>query len=164
MVSGMSALNVIELYAGSRPDGTPVLERLSVKVLEDNSCQLVRSPAFVKGIASGDVIKLDKKEGQFELVKRAGNLCIRVFAKSGIEAIATDLTPKLEKMGGEQDFENDRMLVYSIHVSCGFADIEKLLNEHIDEDEGAMWMYGNVYDPADGVTPLNWWQEILEPQ
>jgi hypothetical protein len=22
---------------------------------------------------------------------------------------------------------------------------------------GCQWIYGNVYDPADGVTPLNWW-------
>lgn len=159
----MSALNVIELHAGSKPDGSPVLERLSVKVLEDNSCQLVRSPAFIKGLASGDVIKFDSNDNSFELLKRSGNLCIRIFSRSDIEAIATDLTPALEKLGGEQDYENERMLVYSIHVSIGFNQIESLLNDHVDENDGSMWLYGNVYD-EDGETPLKWWEEILKPQ
>lgn len=160
----MSALNVIELYAGARPDGSPVVERLQVKVLEDDSCQLVKSPAFIKGVASGDVIKLNADDHSFELIKRSGNLCVRVFAREDVDAIATDLGPKIEKLGGELDFENARMLVFTIHVSIGFSEIEKLFNDHTDEEEGSIWMYGNVYDPADGVTPLNWWQDILKPQ
>ena len=160
----MSALNVIELVAGLRPDGTPVVERLQVRTLEDDSCQLVRSPAFVKGIAAGDTIKLNSDDQSFELIKRSGNLSIRIFAREGIEAISNELSPKIEKLGGEQDLENERMLVYSIHVSCGFKTIEELLDDYVDEDEGSMWMYGNVYDPKDGITPLNWWNDILKPQ
>ncbi len=160
----MSALNVIELYAGSRPDGSPVIERLQVRINEDDTCQLVKSPAFIKGIASGDTIKLKQDTNEFELVKRSGNLCIRVFSRDDISTIASELTPQLEKLGGELDFENDRMLVFSIHVSCGFGQIESALNDHVDEDEGSVWVYGNVYNPEDGVTPLNWWQEILKPQ
>lgn len=159
----MSALQVIELFAGIRPDGEPVVERIPVRVLEDDSCQLVKSPCFVQGIASGDVIKLNAEDQSFELVKRSGNLCIRVFAREDIEQIAEDLTPILEKLGGELDFENQRMLVFSIHVSCGFEAIEKALRDHIDDEESA-WFYGNVYDPKDGETPLNWWKEILAPQ
>ena len=160
----MSALNVIELFAGSRPDGSPVVERLPVKVNDDDSCQLVKSPAFVKGIASGDTIKLKHESNSFELVRRSGNLCIRVMSREDISPIANDLTPQIEKLGGELDFENERLLVFSIHVSCGFSVIESLLNNHVDEDEGSMWLYGNVYDSKDGVTPLNWWQDILKPQ
>ena len=157
----MSALNIIELFAGTRPDGSPVVEKLPVQIQEDDSCQLVKSPAFIKGIASGDVIKLDNNKQTFEIVKRSGNLAIRVFSRENIDTLADELTAQIEKLGGELDFENDRLLVFSIHVSCGFAHIEQLLNEHIDEEEGQIWMYGNVYDPADGVTPLNWWQDIL---
>ena len=160
----MSALNVIELYAGSRPDGTPVVERLQVKINENNECQLVKSPAFIKGIASGDVIKMNQDDQTFELITRSGNLCIRVFARGGIQAISEDLTPQIEKLGGELDIENERMLVYTIHVSCGFKNIEALLNDHVDDGGDSAWLYGNVYDPKDGVTPLNWWQEILSPQ
>lgn len=160
----MSALQVIEIFAGYQPDGAPVVERLPVNVLEDNSCQLVKSPCFVQGIASGDVIKLNDKDQSFELVRRSGNLCIRVFAMHDITSIAQDLAPILEKMGGQQDFENERMLVFSIHVSCGFAKIEEALNDHVGDETESAWFYGNVYDPKDGQTPLNWWNEILAPQ
>ena len=56
------------------------------------------------------------------------------------------------------------MLVYSIHVSCGFSAIENILNEFVGRDGQSAWMYGNVYDPADGETPLNWWQDLLKPE
>ena len=159
----MSALQVIELFAGTDPSGQPVVERLQVKVNEDDSCQLVRSPAFIKGIASGDTIKLEAGTQNFELIKRAGNLCIRVFSRGDVGALAESLAPELEKLGGELDTESDRMLVFSIHVSCGFKAIEEILNRHVNGGE-SIWVYGNVYDPKDGQTPLNWWQEILKPE
>jgi hypothetical protein len=158
----MNALQVIELFAGIGPDGKPVLERLSVRVNEDNSCQLVKSPAFIKGIASGDTIKLTAGTQEFSLLKRSGNLAIRVISRDKISSIAENLTPHLEKLGGELDVETPHMLVYSIHVSCGFQQIEEILNKIASES--VIWLYGNVYDPQDGQTPLNWWQDILKPE
>ena len=156
------ALQVIELFAGRDPDGNPFVERLQVRVLEDNSCQLVKSPAFIKGLASGDTIKLDADSGEFEIVQRSGNLSIRVFCRSDSGEVAERLSPGLEKLGGELDIETPRMLVYSIHVSCGFEQIERLLKAV--EGPDVAWVYGNVYDPTDGQTPLNWWQAILQPE
>ncbi len=156
----MSALQVIEMFAGLDPSGQPIAEKIQVRENEDGSCQLVRSPCFVKGVASGDTIKFLPDTREFELVKRSGNLSIRVISRADVAQLAEGLTPAIEKLGGELDAETPRMLVYSIHVSCGFKTIEKLLNDHIDMDEG-MWMYGNVYDPVDGQTLLNWWQDIL---
>lgn len=158
----MNALQVIELFAGRGSDGNPVVERLSVRVNEDDSCQLVKSPAFIKGIASGDTIKLEKGTQDFSLIKRAGNLAIRVISREDISDVAEQLTPALEKLGGELDIETPRMLVYSIHVSCGFNEIEAILNKVVSDT--VIWLYGNVYDPTDGQTPLNWWQEILQPE
>lgn len=156
-----NALQVIELFAGIGPDGEPVAERLQVIVNEDSSCQLVKSPAFVKGIASGDVIKLEDESREFTIVKRSGNLSIRVYCRDDSSELVDELSPPLEKLGGELDLETPRMLVYSIHVSCGFQQIENILNG-VASDE-VMWVYGNVYDPKDGQTPLNWWQEMLKP-
>jgi hypothetical protein len=124
----------------------------------------VQSPAFAKGLASGDVVKMLPDTREFDLVQRSGNLSIRVFSRSDIQALGDALTPELEKLGGELDRETPRMLVYSIHVSCGFSAIENILNEFIGRDGESAWMYGNVYDPADGQTPLNWWQDILKPE
>jgi hypothetical protein len=159
----MTALQVIELIAGSNADGEPVVERLQVQVNEDHSCRLVRSPAFIKGIASGDTIKVDNDKGEFTLMQRSGNLAIRVFCRGDSAAISDQLTPQLEKLGGELDMESPRLLVYSIHVSCGFEAIEKILNSVCD-GANSVWYYGNVYDPTDGQTPLNWWLDILRPE
>lgn len=160
----MQALQAIELLAGYDPEGKPFVERLQVKVADDNSCQLVRSPAFIKGIASGDVIKLDRETGQFDMVKRSGNLSIVVFCRGDTNALSQQLTPELEKLDGELDIQTERMLVFSIHVSCGFKQIEAILNRHVGDKTHSVWQYGNVYDPADGTTPLNWWLDILKPQ
>lgn len=160
----MSQKQFIELYAGLRPDGQPVVERVQVDILEDNTSKLATSPVFVHGVAKGDNVRLNTEERSFEILKRSGNLCIRVFAKEDLGSIEQDLTPKLEKLGGSLDVENDRVLVYSIHVSCGFQEIEKILNDYTGDATQSAWFYGNVYDPSDGVTPLNWWLDILKPQ
>lgn len=158
----MNALQVIELMAGTDPNGQAIIERMPVKIDDNNQCELVKSPAFVKGLASGDLIKHTADTREFELIKRSGNLCIRVLSRDSIAKLAENLAPELEKLGGELDTENERMLVFSIHVSCGFTTIETILNRHID-GKTSIWLYGNVYDD-DGQTPLDWWQAILNEQ
>ncbi|MFT7387378.1 MAG: hypothetical protein ACI8VC_000618 [Candidatus Endobugula sp.] len=158
-----SALQVIELFAGNDPQGHPVVERLSVRQNGDESFQLVKSPAFIKGLAGGDEVTLLEDSKEFEIKQRSGNLCIRVYAKSHLAEISEQLTPELEKLGGDLDTETARFLIYSIHVSCGFTAIESLLNQYVTS-AGGLWIYGNVYDPEDGVTPLNWWLDILQPE
>lgn len=157
-----SATHHVEMLAGCDARGQPVLEKIPVTVNADGACRLLRSPAFVKGIARDDLIKLNEDTGQYEIRQRGGRLCVRVFCRGNINALAERITPAWEKLGGELDFQTPRMLVYSIHVSCGFQQIEAILNEAMDTE--SQWLYGNVYDPNDGVTPLNWWLDILKPQ
>lgn len=159
----MQALQIIEMLAGVDPQGQPVMEKLQVHIDDKDQCTLVKSPAFIKGIAAGDLIKLNQETKQFEIIKRSGNLCVRVFSRGDIGLLADQLTGEIEKLGGQLDTETPRMLVYSIHVSCGFKAIEGLLERHTQGDDTA-WIYGNVYDPNDGTTPLNWWQAILQPE
>ncbi len=160
----MTSLQTIELFAGHDPSGKPVAEKIPVKVNEDETLQLVKSPGFAKGLAGGDTIRFLKEDGQFEIVKRSGNLSITVFCRGDMDALLEGLAPELEKLGGELDTESPRMLVFTIHVSCGFKSIENILNDHVGDHSDSAWVYGNVYDPADGVTPLNWWQAILKPE
>lgn len=111
-------------------------------------------------MASGDEIAYDEKDNSFELLRHSGNIAIRVFARVKIDEMKDNLLGALEKLGGQLDYSNDRMMVFSIHVSCGFKEIEATLNRHIGEKTQSAWFYGNVYDPADGTTPLNWWLEL----
>jgi len=96
----MQALQVIEILAGTDANGQPVMERLQVSVDDKNQCTLVKSPAFVKGIASGDLIKLNKDTKQFEVIKHSGNLCIRVFSRQDTATLSDKITPQIEKLGG----------------------------------------------------------------
>lgn len=169
----MSSLQVIELIAGYNPEGKAIVEQIPVRVLDHHGIeamtddekaklgqfQLVKSPAFIKGLASGDCINYLAEERDYQLVKRSGNLCIRVFCRGNIANLSDSLSPQLEKLGAEHDTENERMLIFSAHVSLGFSAIEQILNDHIGEESDSIWMYGNVYGD-DGVTPLNWWQEV----
>ena len=170
----MSSLQVLELTAGHNPNGEAIIEKIPVRVLDhkgiDQLCaedkaklgqfELVKSPAFIKGLASGDCINYLSEERDFQLVKRSGNLSIRVFCRGDIANLSDALSPQLEKLGAEHDTETERMLVFSAHVSLGFSAIEQILNDHIGEESDSIWMYGNVYKD-DGQTPLNWWQGVL---
>lgn len=158
----MQALQEIQMFAGNDANGQPFVERLQVKVDDKGQCQLVKSPAFIKGLAAGDVIALNPAHDQFEIQAHSGNLCLRVFSKDDIRPLNEAVTPEIEKLGGILDIETPRMLVYTIHVSCGFSAIEDILNRHVSGNSA--WLYGNVYDPTDGITPLNWWHDILKPQ
>ena len=137
----MKALQVIELFAGLGAKGQPIVEKLQVRELEDGQMQLVQSPAFVKGLASGDVIKRasGNTAQEFEIVQHSGNLSVRVFSRDDITPLLDALTPELEKLGGELDVETPRMLVYSIHVSCGFSTIEAILNQHVGAGRLRCW-------------------------
>ncbi len=160
----MPALQVIELFAGIGANGQPMVEQLQVRELEDGNLQLVQSPVFAKGLAAGDLVKMLPQTREFDLVQRSGNLSIRVFSKGDISALSDAVTPELEKLGGELERETPRLLSYAIHVSCGFEAIEAILNRHVGQDGNSAWVYGNVYDPNDGTTPLNWWLDILKPE
>jgi len=160
----MPALQVIELFAGIGANGQPMVEQLQVRELADGNLQLVQSPVFAKGLAAGDVVKMLPQTREFDLVQRSGNLSIRVFSKGDINALSDAITPELEKLGGELERETPRLLSYAIHVSCGFETIEEILNRHVGRDGQSAWVYGNVYDPNDGSTPLNWWLDMLKPE
>lgn len=166
---------LLPLIAGYRPDGEGIVEQVPVTPLGDDhnpkatkpataQYRLLRSPAFVRGLAAGDKIRFptDTDEG-YELIQRSGNLCLRVLSKSNIDEVLQALTPEIELLDGILDVETQRLLVYSIHVSIGFQAIELLLDRISGQFAGTLWYYGNVYDPADGVTPLDWWQAFLAP-
>lgn len=178
-VSSETASEVLTLIAGFSNDGEPVVEKIAVDALEPASStvetpgksaalareyRLQKSPAFVRGLAAGDRIRHpSKKQAGYELVQRSGNLAIRVLRKDNIAEVAASLTPEFELLDGSLDLQAPRLLVYSIHVSIGFQVIEELLDRAIGQFPGTVWYYGNVYDPADGVTPLDWWQDFLKP-
>ena len=161
------SIHKVELpfVAGFNADDQPVFESLEVELLsaDNDEVRLLRSPLLTRNLAAGDKLKVVNAAGaEYELLERSGNLSIRVLSRENVEPLEQQLTPKIEKLGGALDHSNSRALVYTIHVSIGFKPIEDALNDACAQFEGAMWNYGNVYDPEDGTTPMEWWIDLDE--
>jgi hypothetical protein len=153
----------IPLVAGLNAEGEPVFEQIEVSAVEGtkDEFRLLKAPAFVRGLARGDRIRFPARtELGGELLQRSGNLTVRVFRKHNIDAAEQMLTPEFELLDGTLDQHSTGLLVYSIHVSIGFQMIELLMDKALGQFSGLVWYYGNVYDPKDGATPLNWWLDF----
>ena len=158
-------LDKIELpfLAGLNEAGDPVFESLEVEFLANDPRQvrLLKSPLLVRNLAAGDTVLLTNPDAaEYQLIKRSGNLSIRVFRRNQLQVLEENLTSAIEKLGGSHDLQTDRALVYSIHFSIGFQAIEDVLNEACQDYPDTVWYYGNVYDPEDGTTPLEWWLDF----
>lgn len=154
---------ILQLPAGLDRDGQQVLERIQACPLDrEGYYEILQSPLFIRNLARGDIIavKADRPE-HFTLIQRSGNLAIRVFRKSDLAELELTLTPEVEKLEGSLDLQTQRGLSYSLHVNLGFAAIETLFDNIMASFPGAVWYYGNVYDPADGTSPLNWWDSFI---
>lgn len=154
---------ILQLQAGYDNDGQRVLEKVEVYVLEQaDHYELKKTPLLVRGLAKGDIICVDQqKMDKFIVVKHSGNLAVRVFRERDIELLESNLTPLVEMHDGALDIKTDRALSYTIHVNLGFSEIESLFDNAMAAYPDSVWYYGNVYDPADGVTPLNWWDSFI---
>lgn len=153
-------VEVIHLLAGRRQDGEFIYEDLKAKPIGDNCYLLSHSPLFARGAVKGDVVRMFSA-GQFEVEKHGGNLCVRVLARADIGVIKQRLEAPLKALEADLDVENERALVYNIHVKQGFDKIEAAFTQAMQGRDDAMWLYANVYDPVDGETPLNWWHDFL---
>jgi hypothetical protein len=167
----------IPLIAGYNDNNEPVLEQVSVAPVsgpeqppasqtgleQPGEFRLVKSPAFIRGLAADDRILYPVNNAvTYNLLEHSGNLSIRVFSKHNTEALDQALTPEIELIDGRIDISSPGLLVYTIHVSIGFQKIEDVLHRTLARFPDTLWYYGNVYDPEDGVTPLNWWQDIAQ--
>lgn len=152
----------IQLVAGTDSQGAPVLEKLEVKLTDIGAFELLRSPLFVRDLAAGDIFSCaPDNPADYQVMKRSGNLAIRIFRKEDIDLLEQYLTPQVEKQGGSLDCKTERALAYSLHVNIGFAEVERIFDSAMAKFQDSVWYYGNTYDRRDGVTPLQWWDEFL---
>lgn len=154
---------LIQLPVGQDANGQRVLEKLAVYVLEQpDHYELQQSPLFARGLAKGDIFHVDQQNpDRITVIKHSGNLALRVFRKTDIEILESNLTPQVEMHEGTLDIKTERGLSYSLHVNLGFAAVEALFDNAMAAYPDSVWYYGNVYDPVDGVTPLNWWDSFI---
>lgn len=149
---------VIKIFVGASTAGKPVFEEVHVDPV-GTQFRLLQSPGLALGLAAGDLVEVDDS-GMYRVVARGGNICLQVYGGEFLQALEDELTVELSKYDGVLDGKSNRQLVYTVPVSAGFESIEMVLNNAVARCPGAEWYYGNVYDPEDGVTPLNWWKPL----
>lgn len=149
--------SIIQLYAGIRPDGEQVYEKVAARLEGDNRYRVLHSPGFVHGLARGDAFTLTAgQQGAFSVTERSGNLAVRVYSRVPAAVWDSVLTPQVVQLEGLRDILADRLLVYTLPLAAGFDSIESVFDQALSGSADATWSYGNVYDERSGE-PLNWW-------
>ena len=137
--------------------GKPTQEPVHVIDLGGERFRLLHSPGFVQGIAAGDEFQILDEQGAFRVLHRSGNIAVQVFSEVPVEPMVGDFTRRVAEIGGVLDGRIEQGMVFTIPIQAGFPTIEALFNELVAAHAGMEWLYGNVYDPRDGMTPLDWW-------
>jgi hypothetical protein len=127
--------------------------------------RLLRSPLYATEVAAGDVIRLqDEGTGEFEIVKRGGNVCVQLFLgpnesddMQATSAVANAVLERIEPLGGRVDAQTAGLVVFTLPVVSGFAAIERVFKAAARVYPGVQWQYANVYHPVSGE-PLRWWE------
>jgi hypothetical protein len=91
------------------------------------------------------------------VIHRSGNIAIQVFSEEPVDPVVEEITRGVAELGGVLDGRIERGMVFTIPIQAGFAAIDAFFNALVAEHPEMVWMYGNIYDATDGVTPLNWW-------
>jgi hypothetical protein len=155
----MSKPTTINLVAATNPDGTPFYESVLVERLGPEQYRVLASPGLLEGLAADDEIELAPEESRgFRITKRGGNVCVQFFWGDDAGGPWQELERQVAALGGRLDGQTPGLLVFTIPVSTGFPAIESIFYGAENRYAGCRWMYGNVYDPADDTTQLNWWR------
>lgn len=120
---------------------------------------LLHSPAFVDGIARGDIIELAPELPRgFRVARRGGYLAIVLALPVSLEKERAQQLLQAEVVAANGVCEGGpgRALVFSIPVGAGFSVVEQIFVSFCASHTGSDWWFGNVYDPESGAA-LNWW-------
>jgi hypothetical protein len=148
----------VPVFSGGTSQGEEVLPVVAVG---DGRYLLLASPGFIEGIAAGDEFVLDASAaGGHRVLRRGGNLCVWFYHAEPVDesGVATaDIRLVAESLGGRLDGGYSHMLVLTVPLAAGFDAVAAAFDAAVRRHAGSAWLYGNVYDPSDGMTPLNWW-------
>lgn len=140
-------------------------EIVLVERVEPQYYLLSCSPGWVPGLSAGDTIALDPSSNLgYKMVKRGGNLAVQIYFPATMYRDILDHILSLAKKenlslinDGYMEGSNVSLLVFTNVKPINFSKVEDIFNATAKEFIETKWFYGNVYDPSDGKTPLNWW-------
>jgi hypothetical protein len=121
-------------------------ETLEMEELSPGFWRLLHSPAFVLGVARGDVVRVDAQLlAGFEVHERSGFIAVSVFLPKGVGASTSSLESSVRGLGGIPEGGPENVAVFSVPVSVGFSAIEKVFAEFSAAQSGVEWAFSNVY-------------------
>lgn len=151
----------LPLRFGTRPDGTPRLETVHAEPLGGLRYRLATSPGWTYGVAAGDEVERSDDDGGFKVIRRSGNIAVRLFSTSAFqrEDLEAFEARVHQCLGGRIDGGlDDRALVFTIPANTAFRDIEALFDPFVREATitGAEveWEYGNVHADTGAPRPV----------
>ena len=98
---------IIEVYVGSRSNGTPRFEKLWVELLPDDTYRLVRTPKLALGLAREDTFRVDPR-GNVVDITSGPYLGIQVISERPLDQAAIDgLIAAAAEAGGTLDVHDD---------------------------------------------------------
>lgn len=138
--------------------GSEEFEPVHTERIGSNLFRVLYSPGLVYGVAAGDEIEL-LPDKTFRVVHHGFNLAVRVLSPNGVAEFTSDLTEKVEWLGGTLDGRVENGLSFTIPLSAGFGAIERVFGEAVRTYAGLLWEYGNVYD-SEG-NEMGWWRHVV---
>jgi hypothetical protein len=153
-LSSPDSRRTVEVLAGRDPAGEAVFEQVLVDDLGQGRFRIVATPTLVPGVAAGDTVSFAKDAVTFKVLARGNNLAVQFHGGAGV---ADDIAERITGIGGILHGQRGDVAVFTVPVRSGFPVIEAALDAICAYHPGVEWYFGNVYDPSDGVTLLNWW-------
>jgi hypothetical protein len=144
----------VELIAGRNARGEGVREEVLVDDHGYGVVRITRSPGLVLGLAAGDLVRIDRATGSFELLQRGGNLAVQVY---GPHEVVDEATAGIRALGGRLDGRAPDLTVFTVPAAEGIGGLSAVLDELADRHPAVEWDLGNAYG-EDGEL-LRWWEE-----
>ena len=95
-----SLRTTIDLVAGQKTSGEPVLEEVLVTQVQTGCYRIEATPGVVLGMARGDLIEYDDVSKAFAVLERGGNLAVHVYGAHSIAECALDEVEQRTRSAG----------------------------------------------------------------
>jgi hypothetical protein len=148
----MGGVEHVDLFV----EGSEGRQPVEIRRLADGLLEILYSPGLVEGIAAGDAVRVtDPATGAFEVVRRGGNLSVKLLHEEPIQPVLDWLGPCLLALRARLDGQAEHGAVLTIPIANGFPAVDAAMDAVAAAFPGLVWYYGNVYDAAG--EPLGWW-------
>lgn len=128
---------LVDVAADRLASGRVVYETLWVEGLRGGGYRLVKTPLVAQGLAVGDEFDVDPVEKSFRLKRRSRNLTVQLFMKPALtREVFEELAAAVHELGGGLDAHTANIAGFFVPVSAGFAAIEQLFNDFVEEGVG----------------------------